>query len=236
MENIIIKNCPIIKEVKQDKTVLQNFEAGKIQVENTKQELKEQLTLLTNEVEEQRKVLRCLISEKEDLQSLVIKGNAGLTAKLIETNKRIKEAEANLTEAEENLKEAEELQKEQGILLEKTLYSEFIETGLLKEEFNNNAEALQLQYYSLLYKAFEVAQQLQGLQGDYINSVEYAFKEAYPHKIFIDTFSHRGYINAVRNNFPEYNRHFNTYSVQHINDFINKFDALKDNKDFTFYK
>lgn len=236
MENIIIKNCPIIKEVKQDKTTLENFEAGKIQVENTKKELEEQLLLLENNIQEQQQLLNALLSEKEDLQTLVIKGNAGLTSKLLETNKRIKEAEVKLTEAKEDLLNFEELQKEQGALLEGALYDEFIESGILKQEFNNNAEALQIQYYSLLYKAFEVAKQLQGLQDEYINSVEYSFKEVYPHKIFIDMFSHRSYIYAVRNNFPDYNRHFNTYNNENVNAFVKRFEELKGNKDYILYK
>lgn len=232
MENIFIKDCPVIKGVKQDKTVLQKFEEGAIQVANTKMDLEEQRILIENKIQEKQQLLNALLSEQEDLQTLVIKGNAGLTSKLIETNKKIKKAESSLAESKEDLAQFGMLQKEQSILLEKALYTEFIESGVLQEEFNNNAEALQLQYYSLLYKAFEVALQLQNLDKEYTDSVEYEFKEAYPYKSFVEKFPHRKYITTVTNNFNHYNTHYSCYNSNDVTVFVKKFEELKGNKDY----
>lgn len=236
MENVFIKNPVVIKEVAQDKTILKEFEKGKEQVYKTVEELSSQTELLRDKIEESHNNLSVLMNEKEELQGLIIGGNAGLTSKLLETERKIKQAEEDIKQAEEDLNNFTILEDEQAKLLERALYDEFIGSDKLRVEYVQNIERLQLQYYSLLYKAFEVAHEMMDLEEEYFNAVRYAFRNAHPYKSFIDTFSHKGFINAVKNNFPQYNLHKNPQGQSYIDRFVNKFETVKDKTTVKLYK
>lgn len=235
MKNVIIKNPVVIKEVKQSKEVLNSFKGGRSEILATKEILKSEIVQAEENKKEAEKLLKVHMQEKDDLQILITKGNTGLTAKLLDTQRKIRKAEDELKETEEDLKELNGLEREQAINLEKALYDTFIQSGELRKEYVSNAETLQLQYYSLMYKAFEIVQQLQELDREYIGNVDGSFRNAMPYKGFTDMFSYVPFITEVRNNFPHPNMHCGIYSPKSMNKFIDKFSNLKENETFTLY-
>lgn len=236
MENIFIENPVIIKDVKQSFEVLERLEAGKVQIKEIQKALASEIEQEKVKVEEAKRLLNALVNEKEDLQTLITRGNTGLTPKLLENQRKINSQIKEIEETEERLKETSTLQENQAKNLESTLYNEFIENGELIKEFMRNAEALQLKYYSLLYGAFEVALELYSLEDKYKNSVDYAFRNAHPYKGFTDTFPARTFIKQVQNNFPYPNLHQNGYNIENVKRFIDKFDNIQENENYTLYK
>ena len=236
MENVYIENPVVIKEVEIDKTKLQEFKKAENQIRVTHEELQAQIEATERELSEAQDKLSALQDDKEALQKLIVDGNAGLTSKLLETERGIRNAQQNINYAEDDLINITALKGEQVQKLESILYNDYMESGVLVKEFNSNMENMQLQYYSLLYKAFEVAQNMIDLEHEYINSVEYSFKNVHPYKTFIDTFNHRGFVNAVRNNFTQYNTHKNITTPSKVEEFLNKVMATKDNPKITLYK
>lgn len=236
MENVFIENPVIIKDVKQNFEVLERLEAGKVQIKEIQNALAIEIQQEEKKIQEAKEFLNALIGEKEDLQTLITKGNAGLTSKLLENQRKINLQLKEIEEAEERLQETSTLQEEQSKHLEETLYNEFMETGELSKEFIRNAEGLQLKYYSLLYSAFEVTLELYALEKKYKGAVEHAFRNAYPYKGFVDVFPAGGLINQVQNNFPYPNAHRSAWGIDRITKFTEKFDNIEENENFTLYK
>lgn len=236
MENIFIKNPVVIKEVKQNFEVLEKFKAGKEQIKEINNSLINEIQKEQDTIKEAEGLLNALVKEKEDLQTLITRGNGGLTIKLLDTQRKVNKQQKEIIEAKERLEEVNGLQDEQIKHLECSLYDEFIENRELRKEFTSNAEALQLQYYSLLYKAFEVVESLKDLEKTYYNTVDHSFSHAYPYKGFTDTFSCLPFVNEVKNNFPQPCLHLNGYNVENVTRFTKKFDNIEDNKAFTLYK
>lgn len=236
MENIFIENPVIIKDVKQSFEVLERLEAGKVQIKGIQKSLASEIEQEKVKVEEAKKLLNALVHEKEDLQTLITRGNTGLTPKLLENQRKINSQMKEIEEMEERLKETYTLQEDQAKNLEATLYNEFMGTDELRKEFIRNAEALQLKYYSLLYGAFEVALELYSLEDKYKSSVEYAFINAHPYRGFTGTFPARTFIKQVQNNFPHPNLHKNGYNIENVKRFIDKFDNIQENENYTLYK
>lgn len=236
MENVIIKNPVIIKESKINKETLELFKAGLNQLNESEILLESEFEKEAQKVEELKTVLAGLNSEKADLEILITKGNAGLTAKLLDTNKKIKQAEADILEAEKNLEGIEEIKASQAKFLEESLYNQFIENRALPSEFSENAERLQLEYYSLLYRAFEVENKLIKLEEEYYQISNNKFPNYKPYRDFTTMFPSRQYIIKAKNNFPNICSHKGIYSAQDVLNFVDKFENIKENKDFTFYK
>lgn len=236
MENVFIENPVIIKDVKQNFEVLERLEAGKVQIKEIQNALAIEIQQEEKKIQEAKEFLNAIIGEKEDLQTLITKGNAGLTSKLLENQRKINLQLKEIEEAEERLQETSTLQEEQSKHLEETLYNEFMETGELSKEFIRNAEGLQLKYYSLLYSAFEVALELDALEKKYIDSVRPAFRNAYPYKSFTDTFPARGIVNQVQLCFPQPYLHQNIHSSDGVKRFVEKFDNIEENQNFTLYE
>ncbi|MGG7201068.1 hypothetical protein ACQPUL_09980 [Clostridium butyricum] len=236
MENVIIKNPVIIKESKINKETLEMFKAGLNQLNESEILLDYEFEKEAQKVEELKIALSGLSSEKADLEMLITKGNAGLTAKLLDTNKKIKQAETDILEAEKNLEGIEEIKNSQAKFLEESLYNQFIENRDLASEFSENAERLQLEYYSLLYMAFEVENKLIQLGEEYYQTANNKFPNYKPYRDFTTMFPSRQYINKAKNNFPNIGSHKGVYSTQDVLDYVDKFENIKDNKDFTFYK
>ena len=67
-------------------------------------------------------------------------------------------------------------------------------------------------------------------------AVEHAFRNAYPYKGFVDVFPAGGLINQVQNNFPYPNAHRSAWSINDIKRFVEKFDNIEENENFTLYK
>lgn len=236
MENIFIETPVIIKDVKQNFDVLERFEVGKVQIKETQKILANELEQEKIKTQEAKRLLSALISEKEDLQTLITRGNAGLTPKLLESQRKINQQLKDIEEAEERLNGAEILQEEQAKHLEEILYCEFMENNELRKEFMGNAEGLQLKYYSLLYGAFEVALELYALEDKYRKSVECAFRNAYPYKSFVGVFPANSLINQVQNNFPYPNMHHSAWGMERVTRFTEKFNDISENENFTLYK
>lgn len=229
MENIIIKNPVIIKESKVNKEVLELFKAGLNQLNESEILLESEFEKEAQKVEDLKAILAGLNSEKADLEILITKGNAGLTAKLLDTNKKIKQAEADILEAEKNLEGIEEIKTSQAKFLEESLYNQFIENRALASEFTDNAERLQLEYYSLLYRAFEVENKLIELEKEYYQTANNKFPNYKPHRDFTTMFPSRQYIIKARNNFPNISSHYSTYNKQDVLNFADKFENIKEN-------
>lgn len=236
MENVIIKNPVIIKESKINKETLKLFKAGLNQLNESEMLLESEFEKEAKKVKDLKNVLDGLNSEKLDLEILITKGNAGVTAKLLDTNKKIKQSENDILEAEKNLEEIEEIKSSQAKFLEASLYNQFIENRALPSEFSENAERLQFEYYSLLYRAFEVENKLIKLEEEYYNTANNQFPNYRPYRDFTSMFPSRQYIIKARNNFPNICSHKGVYSAQDVIEYVDKFENIKDNKDFTFYK
>lgn len=236
MENIFIKDAPIIKEVKLNKEVLEKFKKGVLE-----KNLME-TTFLTEIIEEEKKVqelkdkLNSLNYEKNELQDLIVKGNSGLIGKVIESQKNILAVEKELKLAEESLQDVKSLEGKHTYNLEEALYRNFIDNGALVKEHKNNAEALQLKLYSLLYQAFEVEMALKDLSNEYYYTVRNEFNNYKPHKSFFDTFPYVSFINEVKQNFPGKCNHINNYSQDYIYRFVEKLEGCKKDKSITLYK
>lgn len=236
MENIFIKDAPIIKEVKLNKEVLEKFKKGVLE-----KNLME-TTFLTEIIEEEKKVqelkdkLNSLNYEKNELNDLIVKGNSGLIGKVIESQKNILAVEKELKLAEESLQDVKSLEGQHAYNLEESLYRNFIDNGALVKEHKNNAEALQLKLYSLLYQAFEVEMALKDLSNEYYYTVEGEFNNYKPHKSFVGTFPYVSFINEVKQNFPGKCNHINNYSQDYIYRFVEKLEGCKKDKSITLYK
>lgn len=236
MENVFIKNPVIIKDVKQNFEVLERFEAGKTQIKETQKILANEIEQEKTKIQEAKGLLSALISEKEDLQTLITRGNAGLTSKLLETQRKINQQIKDIEEAEERLQEVVTLKEEQAKNLEESLYNDFMQNSVLCKEFMRNAEGLQLKYYSLLYGAFEAVLELKALEDKYRKSVECTFRNAYPYKSFVDVFPANSLINQVQNNFPYPNMHHSAWGMEKVTRFTEKFNDISENENFTLYK
>lgn len=236
MENVIIKNPVIIKESKINKETLELFKAGLTQLSESEILLESEFDKEAQKVEELKTVLAGLNSEKADLETLITKGNTGLTAKLLDTNKKIKQAETDIYEAEKNLEGIEEIKTSQAKFLEKSLYDQFIENRALASEFTENAEKLQLEYYSVLYRAFEIENKLIKLEEEYYQTANNKFPNYKPYRDFTTMFPSRQYIIKAKNNFPNICSHKSVYNKQDVFNFVDKFENIKENKDFTLYK
>ena len=236
MENVFIKDAPIIKEVKLNKEVLEKFKKGVLEKNLIG------TTFLTEVIEEEKKVqelkdkLNDLHYEKNELQDLIIKGNSGLTGKLIEAQKNILAVEKELKGAEESLQAVKSLEGQQAYNLEESLYRNFIDNGALMEEHKNNAEALQLKLYSLLYQAFEVEMELQKLSDEYHYTVDGEFNNYKPYRSFACYFPYVSFINEARNNFPDKCNHINNYNNDYVYRFVEKLEGSKKDKSITLYK
>ena len=101
MENVFIENPVIIKDVKQNFEVLERLEAGKVQIKETENALASEIQQEEKKIQEAKEFLNSLIGEKEDLQTLITKGNAGLTSKLLENQRKINLQLKEIEEAEE---------------------------------------------------------------------------------------------------------------------------------------
>lgn len=236
MENVFIKDAPIIKEVKLNKEVLENFKKGVVEKTALTNTFEDELFTEERKIESFKKKLNDLNYEKNELQDLIIKGNSGLTGKLIEAQKNIIEVEKELKQAEESLKVVETLKGQQAYNLEESLYNNFISNGALVQEHKNNAEALQLKLYSLLYQAFEVEMELRNLSDEYQNTVDGEFNNYKPYRSFAGSFPYVSFINEARNNFPDKCNHINNYNSDYIYRFVEKLEGSKQDKSITLYK
>ena len=236
MENVFIKDAPIIKEVKLNKEVLETFKKGAMEKTMFINSFEAEISTESRNVEALKKQLDDLKYEKKELQDLIVKGNSGLTGKLIEYQKNILEVEEKVKQSEESLKVVEDLKSQHAYNLEESLYRNFIDNGALLKEHKNNAEALQLKLYSLLYQAFEVEMELKNLSFEYYNTVEYEFPNYAPYKSFAGTFPYVYFINGAKQNFPSECLHVNNYNPEYLYSFVNKLNASKNDNSITLYK
>ena len=236
MDNTFIKDAPLIKSVEIAKDVLNNFEKGNKEKGNLETAILMQSIQLEEKIKEKKTALNKLLKDKEELQSLIVGGNVGLTGALVDLQKEIKKAENDLKESMDDLNSVQELANEQRYNIEKSLYEKYIDSGDLKEEYYKNVDALQIQYYSLLYKAFEVAQEMQNLSDEYYNAVNHKFPNYKPYKDFTTAFSYIDKISKVKSNFPNELSHKNVFCVSDLEDFIDRLEATKKDKSYILYK
>ncbi|EOU1502872.1 hypothetical protein [Clostridium perfringens] len=236
MKNVFIKDSPIIKEIKLNKGVLETFKKGAMEKTMFINSFKAEISTESRKVEALKKQLDDLKYEKKELQDLIIKGTSGLTGKLIESQKNILEVEEKVKQSEEALKVVEDLKSQHAYNLEESLYRNFIDNGALLKEHKNNAEALQLKLYSLLYQAFEVEMELMKLSNEYTNTVDGEFQNYAPYRSFAGTFPYVYFINEAKQNFPSNCNHINNYNPEYLYSFVDKLNASKNDKSITLYK
>ncbi|ENZ02004.1 hypothetical protein HMPREF1092_01239 [Clostridium thermobutyricum] len=235
MENIIIKDCPVIKDVKLNKSVLTELKEA-IQSKHTSLinfdteifNIKDNIRILNGE-------LLKLESDRKEIEELIVEGNPALASKLIPLNKDISEKKKEIEELKNTVYSMLELKEQQKNKLEKGIYSKFLDSYYLQNEFDENAKKLQLQLYSLLYKAFEITTALKDLEHEYVDSVEHEFRSYKPHRSFIETFPSRSYINNAKDNFIN-DGHFNAYSYDRIKPFVEALEGFKGNEEISIYK
>lgn len=236
MENIFIKNANVIKNVKINKNVLEKINNGYLEVLKVNGELEQEASKLEKEIENIKNNIAALETEKLDLQKLIAKGNAGLSQKLLEGTQNIVKLKKELEFKTANLKEFNALLETNLKNLVEQSFNQFVKSGMLVQEFNENIDNLCLKLYSHLYQAFEVVQQMQKLEHDYYKDCVEIYNYNGVSKDFNVTFNTNIPINSVKQNFPQINLHQNIYTPGDIYKYIDALEKAPTNKNLGLYK
>lgn len=105
MDNIFIENPNVIKNVKINKNVLEKINNGYLEVLKVNDQLEQEASKIQKEIEDIKNNITALENEKLDLQTLIAKGNAGLSQKLLEGTQNIVKLKKELDFKDANLKE-----------------------------------------------------------------------------------------------------------------------------------
>lgn len=236
MENVFIKNANVIKKVELTKEILNKLNAGYEESLNINASLGAEAEGLEAEIKEIKSNINALETQKEDLQQLISKGNAGLGVKLIEGTRKVIELKKELELKEETLKEFRQLEENNLTNLINSSFQEFIDSGELVEEFNGNINNLALKLYSHLYQAFETVQEMQKLEKEYTKTCVEIYNYNGIDKDFSGTFNANSSINSVKQNFPTPNSHQNNFNRDNMLPFINGLENAPQNKALKLYK
>lgn len=235
MENIIIKDCPVIKEVILNKKCLTSLKESIQSKHLSLAEFDTEISNIKDSIRSLENDLFKLESDKKEIEQLILEGNSALSSKLIHLSKDISKKKNEIEELENNINYMLDLKESQKNKLEKDIYNKFLDSGSLQSEFDSNAKKLQLKLYSLLYKAFEVETQLKNLESEYQISVEDNF-EFKPLGSFTNWFPALSYINPVRQNFDLVGKHYSAYNPDDIDTFVKELEGFKGNEEILIYK
>lgn len=236
MDNIFIENPNVIKNVKINKNVLEKINNGYLEVLKVNDQLEQEASKIQKEIEDIKNNITALENEKLDLQTLIAKGNAGLSQKLLEGTQNIVKLKKELDFKDANLKEFNTLLETNLKNLVEQSYNEFIKSGMLVQEFNENIENMCLKLYSHLYQCFEVVQQMQKLEHEYKKDCVEIYNYNGVSKDFNGTFNTNIPINSVKQNFPQINLHQNIYTPGDIYKYIDALQQAPKNKSLELYK
>lgn len=235
-DNYIIESPVLIKDVELTYDTFEDYIKGKDNMFTAKAELEQELENAKSTLEDLNKKLIALESNKEDLQTLITRGSTGLTLKLLDIQRQIVDVKREIEKEESSLTAFENLCTEQDHLLQHSLNNEFIKSGALHREYSDNTKLLQMEYYTLLYRAFEVAKQMQGLSDKYTDACRYTFTAPDIRNDFTSSFPYINYISEVRNNFNRYDMHKNAMSSKYIEDFISGMGEAKENTKYILFE
>lgn len=236
MENVFIENANVIKNVKIKRNVLEKINNGYLEVLKVNGELEQEASKLEKEIENIKNNINALEKEKLDLQTLIAKGNAGLSQKLLEGTQNIVKLKKELEFKEANLKEFNALLETNLKNLVEQSYNEFIKSGMLVQEFNDNVENMCLKLYSHLYQAFEVVQEMQKLGHEYYKDCVEIYNYNGIKKDFNGTFNTSIAIGSVKQNFPQLGLHHNNYNPKYVYEYIDALEQAPKNKSLELYK
>lgn len=236
MDNVFIKNANVIKNVKIKKTVLEKINNGYLEVLKVNEQLEQEASKIQNDIENIKNNIAALETEKLDLQTLIAKGNAGLSQKLLEGTQNIVKLKKELEFKTANLEEFNALLDTNLKNLVEQSFNEFIKSGMLVQEFNENIQNMCLKLYSHLYQAFEVVQEMQKLEHEYYKDCIEIYNYNGINKDFNGTFNTNIPINSVKQNFPQTNLHQNNYNPKYVYKYINALEQAPKNKNLELYK
>lgn len=236
MDNVFIKNANVIKNVKINRNVLEKINNGYLEVLKVNGELEQEASKLEKEIENIKNNIAALENEKLDLQTLIAKGNAGLSQKLLEGTQNIVKLKKELEFKTANLEEFNALLDTNLKNLVEQSFNEFIKSGMLVQEFNENIQNMCLKLYSHLYQCFEVVQQMQKLGHEYYKDCVEIYNYNGIKKDFNGTFNTSIAIGSVKQNFPQLGLHHNNYNPRDIYKYIDALEQAPKNKSLELYK
>lgn len=236
MDNIFIENANVIKNVKIKKTVLEKINNGYLEVLKVNEQLEQEASKIQKEIEDIKNNITALENEKLDLQTLIAKGNAGLSQKLLEGTQNIVKLKKELEFKDANLKEFNNLLDTNLKTLVEQSFNEFIKSGMLVQEFNGNIENMCLKIYSHLYQCFEVVQQMQKLEHEYYKDCVEIYNYNGIKKDFNGTFNTSIAIGSVKQNFPQLGLHHNNYNPKYLYEYVDALQQAPKNKSLELYK
>lgn len=236
MENVFIENANVIKNVKIKRNVLEKINNGYLEVLKVNGELEQEASKLEKEIENIKNNINALEKEKLDLQTLIAKGNAGLSQKLLEGTQNIVKLKKELEFKEANLKEFNALLETNLKNLVEQSFNEFVKSGELVQEFNENIDNMCLKLYSHLYQAFEVVQEMQQLDKEYTKKCVEIYNYNGIKKDFTFAFNTNVPIGFVERNFPYNNQHQNYYNTQDMYKYLDALEQAPKNKNLELYK
>lgn len=236
MENVFIKNPNVIKKVKLDRTVLNKMDAAYLEILKIDENLEQEACKVKKDIEDIKSNIAALEKEKLDLQTLIAKGNAGLSQKLLEGTQNIVKLKKELDFKTANLEEFNNLLETNLKTLVEQLFNEFIDSRELIQEFNKNVDNMCLKLYSHLYQAFEVVQEMQQLDKEYTKKCVEVFNYNGIKKDFTFAFNTNVPIGFVERNFPYNNQHQNYYNTQDMYKYLDALEKAPKNKNLELYK
>lgn len=236
MENVFIKNPNVIKKVKLDRTVLNKMDAAYLEILKIDENLEQEACKVKKDIEDIKSNIAALEKEKLDLQTLIAKGNAGLSQKLLEGTQNIVKLKKELDFKTANLEEFNNLLETNLKTLVEKLFNEFIDSRELIQEFNKNVDNMCLKLYSHLYQAFEVVQEMQQLDKEYTKKCVEVFNYNGIKKDFTFAFNTNVPIGFVERNFPYNNQHQNYYNTQDMYKYLDALEKAPKNKNLELYK
>lgn len=236
MENVFIENANVIKNVKIKRNVLEKINNGYLEVLKVNGELEQEASKLEKEIENIKNNINALEKEKLDLQTLIAKGNAGLSQKLLEGTQNIVKLKKELEFKTANLEEFNNLLETNLKTLVEQSFNQFVKSGELVQEFNDNIENMCLKLYSHLYQCFEVVQQMQKLEHEYYKNCVEIYNYNGIKKDFNGTFNTSIPMGSVKQNFPQLGLHHNNYNPRDIYKYIDALEQAPKNKNLELYK